>query len=259
MEVYANHDPNSPDPIAHLGFEKLAHLGAKNLDFYYGGHANNHIGVNTGNRKIFWSTEEQLWQNDTTHRYEPLVEKLLTICPSDRPKRQLTFFPFNEDYIPAKEDKLFDIVYSGSLAAHTDSWFDVITKFNYRFISFLNDGRVTNRNASYTDKLKIMAQSKMGVCHSGVSSLIGTQVKSRYFELAMAQTLILCLKDDYNVISQFFEPDKEFLYFENALDLEEKIRYILNNYGEFAPIVARAYTKCIENYTTRKFIEKYLI
>ncbi len=216
------------------------------------------VGVKSDKPSYFFSTEEQLWPQDTTSRFEPLVEKILTICPSDRPKRQLVFFPFNEYYIPKQEEKIFDVVYSGSLAAYTDSWFSVITKFNYRFISFLNDWRVTNRNASYVDKLKIMAQTKIGLCHSQVGSLIGTQVKTRYFELAMARTLILCLKDDYNVITNFFEPDKEFLYFENASDLEEKIKYILANYDEFAPMIERAHEKCKAEYTTRRFIEKYL-
>jgi spore maturation protein CgeB len=70
--------------------------------------------------------------------------------------------------------------------------------------------------------------------------------------------LILCKKDNWNIIEKWFEPNKEFLYFENEIDLENLITEILKNYDKYQIIINNAYNKAINNYTTRHFVEKYL-
>ena len=84
------------------------------------------------------------------------------------------------------------------------------------------------------------------------------QIKSRVFEAAFNKSLILCLKDPWNIIEMFFKPETEFIYFENEIDLAEKILYIKNNYKEFEHIIENAYQKAINNYTTQHFYKKYL-
>jgi spore maturation protein CgeB len=84
------------------------------------------------------------------------------------------------------------------------------------------------------------------------------QIKSRVFEAAFNKSIILCLKDPWNIIEMFFEPETEFIYFENEFDLVEKISYIKDNYNEFQPMIEKAYQKAVNNYTTQHFYEKYL-
>jgi hypothetical protein len=59
------------------------------------------------------------------------------------------------------------------------------------------------------------------------------------------------------VIENFFEPDKEFVYFEEG-KLQETIDKILANYNDYLPIIENAYQRAVREYTTKAFFEKYL-
>lgn len=83
------------------------------------------------------------------------------------------------------------------------------------------------------------------------------QLKSRAFEAALCRSLILCRRDPWNVIEKFFEPDKEFVYYESG-KLEEKIREILANWKKYEPIIENAHRKYMSEYTSKRFFEKYL-
>ena len=132
-----------------------------------------------------------------------------------------------------------------------------------------------------SDKLKILSQSKISVVHGLWRSLsaeghmqfprasenlafshldegIGPQVKSRMFEAAFSRCVILCQRDYWNPIELWFEPEKEFMYFDNEKDLDEKINYIINHYDEFDDMRINAYNKAINNYTTKHFVDRYL-
>lgn len=266
MEVYSNHIP-CEDPVNFLGFEKLAEQGyGKDCLFFYGGHANPKIFEKSDKLKYFFSTEEASWNSDTTHLYENEVEQIFTICPQaiiqGRPKRTLCFFPFNEEYIPEETEKQFDAIYTGSIDKHIADEINILPKFNYRLVGFSGDPRITNRGVSYLEKLKLISQSKIGICHSLTNNHSNEewseQCKSRYFECGVSKTIILCKRAGTNVISQFFTEGEDFLYFDNSADLEEKIAEIIKNYDKYKFLSENAYLKTINNYTTRKFIEKYL-
>lgn len=215
--------------------------------------------------------------------------KILTLCPytaASISNRIPIFFPFNEKYIKNEFNKTFDIVYSGHY--HSGMLPEFIKSIhdggiNYRVINSSNDIYTTNPNCSYLEKLELYSQSRITLCHNllfiGEHNIhrykqflnaesnsafayldhkIMPQIKSRVFEAAFNKSVILCLKDPWNVIEMFFEPEKEFIYFENEFDLVEKINYIKNNYNEFEPMVEQAYSRAINNYTTQHFYEKYL-
>lgn len=83
------------------------------------------------------------------------------------------------------------------------------------------------------------------------------QLKSRAFEAALCHSLILCRRDQFNIIENFFEPEKEFVYYEPG-KLEEKIREILSNWSVYELVIENAHKKFLAEYTTEKFFEKYL-
>ena len=70
--------------------------------------------------------------------------------------------------------------------------------------------------------------------------------------------MILCRRDPFYIIERYFEPGKEFVYFEDN-NLEETIQNILNNYGLYEKVIERAYKRAVNNYTTKKFAENYLM
>jgi hypothetical protein len=259
MKVIKNHS-NSEDPINYLNFEKFESIGGDYL-FFYGGHPHDSVRENPSLKKYFFSTEEQSWDLDTTDNNLHYLDKIFTICPPEitgRNKREYVFFPFPEEFIPTTFNKIYDVIYTGSAQGeHVDEIVNTINKFNYRFISFNYERFVTNFSVSYFDKIKFISESKIDVIHNLTGN--GTpQIKTRAFEAAFCKSLILCKKDNWNIIEKWFEPNKEFLYFENEIDLENLITEILKNYDKYQIIINNAYNKAINNYTTRHFVEKYL-
>ena len=83
------------------------------------------------------------------------------------------------------------------------------------------------------------------------------QLKSRVFEAAFGRSLILCKRDPFNVIERYFEPDKEFIYYDDT-NLESKITEILKNFSKYEKVIDNAYNKAVDNYTVTKFVDTYL-
>ena len=50
------------------------------------------------------------------------------------------------------------------------------------------------------------------------------------------------------------EPEKEFIYFENAEDLYNKIKMVLNDWGDYQDVIESAYNRSMQ-YTTNRFVE----
>ena len=83
------------------------------------------------------------------------------------------------------------------------------------------------------------------------------QLKSRIFEAAFCRSLILCKKDNFNVIETYFTPNEEFIYYEEG-KLVQTVNKILVNYDTYLPVVEKAFKRAISQYTTSAFFEKYL-
>jgi hypothetical protein len=85
------------------------------------------------------------------------------------------------------------------------------------------------------------------------------QLKTRFAEAAIAKTLMLVRKDPWNLVEIWYEPNKEFVYYEDG-KLEEKVREILSEWptGKYQKIIDAAYDRTIKEYTTEAFFEKHL-
>jgi len=212
------------------------------------------------------------------------ADQILTLCPYTAElfdNRTFVFFPFSEDWIPEQQEKIIDVSYFGSIDT-VPSWSsyiqNVFTKYNFRFGHY-NMGNVPR--CSYQDKLKMLSQSKIAVVHglwkapsnSGHTDFprasenfafkhlnkgVGPQVKSRMFEAAFSRCVILCQKDEWNVIENWFTPGKEFIYFTDEQDLDNKINHIVNHYDEFDDMRNNVYNRAVNNYTTKHFVDRYL-
>jgi hypothetical protein len=214
--------------------------------------------------KILLWFEEQTHDIDTTDSAVPHVDKILTILNPEvskrTAKRQSAFYPTNEEIteIFSHSEKKYDVIYTGySFFPLVDTIVNAMQGSNYRWVSFGGDSRTTDTNITYIEKLKLIAESKIDVCHGQTSH--GTpQTKSRYFEAAFCRSLILMHKDQWNLIEEWFVPDVDFIYWENEEDLRQKIKHISENYQDYLHIVDNAYNKAMSEYTTEKFVEKYI-
>ncbi len=210
-------------------------------------------------------------------------------------KRVPIFFPVHEKYIPKKTTKTIDVIYSGHIISkELLGELLQLQKFNYAVISNSDHPIVNYRSVSYEEKMKLYAKSKITLVHNIMykpyfhrivnvwlspsfrenqafkqipppwrfwevftKQIYIPQLKSRVFEAAMTKSLILCRRDDFNVIENYFVPDKEFVYYEPG-KLQESIQHILANYSKYERIAERAYNRAIKEYTVKAFVNKYL-
>lgn len=246
------------------------------------------------NNKIIYLEQEEPnrffsdvgWFND--FEFDNRFDRVLSICPYttdwyhkvDKANHINVFMPIK--FQPQQEIKLYDICFAGHIySGHIENDLLAIKDFNYRIVSNTDHPMTTNKSVSQDQKLQIIAQSKISLVHnllyptdehiknvkkidrwqenSAFSRLdegIVPQIKGRVFEAAMCKSLILCQRDPWNVIERFFEPEKEFIYYEKGRG-KEKITKILANYEKYLPVIEAAYQRNL-NYTTEKFYHQYL-
>jgi glycosyltransferase involved in cell wall biosynthesis len=250
------------------------------------------------NKIVYLETEEPNrffsdgWFNHL--EFDPYFRQVFSICPYtceylnakyNNQIRTPVFIPFNEKTAPQDPmEKLYDVIYTGHLwvGGEVQRIANAIIQFNYRLVANSDDPRATNRNVSNVDKLRLVAQSKISVVHNllflsddhvrnairnapgneaftfAESHKIAPQIKGRVFEAAFCRSLILCLRDPFNVIEQFFAPEEEFVYYDEG-SLAEKITEILSNYEKYEEVIENAYQRAINEYTVSKFVDKYLV
>jgi hypothetical protein len=80
------------------------------------------------------------------------------------------------------------------------------------------------------------------------------QFKVRTHEIATCKSLILCYKDEWNLIEDFYEPGKDFIYFSDFKQLDELLIDVNNNFDKYKPIIENAYNK-VQNYSVEKIFE----
>jgi len=216
------------------------------------------------------------------------ADTILTLCPYTsalHDKSTLVFFPFNEALIPQRGNKHIDIAYFGSpmpsKVVQWDKYMSILAQYNYRYGHY-NAGNM--RGCTYMDKIITLSETKLALVHGlcnvqqrfvpQYKASLGAaenkafdridegylpQIKSRMFEAAFTKAVMLCQHDPFNPIENFFEPDEEFVYFYNAEDLSDKIKELLDNDSLREQIAERAYERAINNYTTRHFVNNFLL
>ena len=211
-------------------------------------------------------------------------------------RRIPVFFPFDREAIPAIRAKDIDIVYTGHIIAKPILRdIKVISNFNYRLVSNTKNKLVTDFGVGYQEKINLISRSKITLVHNLLyptfqhlkevwkypswqnnlafkclpqssdwlqfflnrKNMVVPQLKSRAFEAAFSRSLILCKRDPFNIIENFFDPGEEFVYFDDG-ELKDRIADILLNYEKYLPIIKRAHLKAVSLYTTEAFFNKYL-
>lgn len=112
-------------------------------------------------------------------KYDTYFYKILTVCPYTEEwlnkiqgvkRRELVFIPINEEKIPPKTEKKYDIIYVGNITSREIKRnLNILRKFNYRFVARSENKYVTNRDVSYKEKMKLLSESKIGLVHGMLS------------------------------------------------------------------------------------------
>ena len=175
---------------------------------------------------------------------------------------------------------------------------NAISNFNYKFITLgsrywhpnesLEDGdslitKITDCNIATFEKWEILSKTKVvpivnnlflkddkiknikslegwedNKVFSSLDDRIMAQVKPRIIEAAFFKVLMLAKRDPWNAIEYFYEPEKEFLYYDEEKELPGLIEHISNNWSDYRHIVDNAYDKAMKNYTTEAVLERMI-
>lgn len=255
--------------------------------------------------RLEFEEPNKFFLGDRQDGYDCDFHKVFTLCPYTAEwmnarqgvqRREPIFFPFNELYTPARQDKAYDVIYTGHIVAKPVLRdVEILSRFNYRFVSNSSHPLVTDHRASYEQKMDLIAKTRITLVHNllypkpyhllniwrypgwrshGAFSQIPAplnvasyfrhradmmvpQLKSRVFEAAFGRSLILCKRDPFNVIERYFVPGEEFAYYEQGR-LEETIRGILASYSHYEAVAERAFERAQREYSTRAFFDKYI-
>jgi hypothetical protein len=79
------------------------------------------------------------------------------------------------------------------------------------------------------------------------------QFKSRVMEIASCKSLIICKKDPWNLINDFFIENQEYISFETFDELNDIIKDVRDNFIKYQPIIERAFLKQ-RKYTVEKIL-----
>jgi len=191
----------------------------------------------------------------------------------------------------ANSRKKFDIVYAGLI--HDDEiagYVQAIKSFNYVFTSIpaynrihTVDSLITHNNIPNTGKWTVMSATKLAIIQNNLYLLpeqinsvkrlpnweankafshldtrVIPQLKSRTVESALCRNLMLVKRDHWNVIENWFKPNEDFIYFDDAEDLRQKTKELLEKYEskEIQAIVDSAYNKVVKYYNTKYLFER---
>ena len=80
------------------------------------------------------------------------------------------------------------------------------------------------------------------------------QFKVRTHEITSSKSLMLVKKDPWNLIEDFYEPEKEFIYFEDFTELKDIISDLSNNVEKYEGIIENAYRR-YQDYTVEKIYQ----
>lgn len=131
--------------------------------------------------------------------------------------------------------------------------------FNLIHVSFKHLLNFHKYNRKYPQKLNLVSDIPIkGIIPNFPWFGVLPQFKTRVHEAAISKTINLVYKDKWGVVEDYYEPDKEFIYFSSLEELPKKIDYILANWekAEIQNIVERAYEKS-KRYTTQNFVSCY--
>jgi spore maturation protein CgeB len=277
-----------------LNIEAFSKSLDDNISFFYGMSFSRNFALDnviSNNKSVYLNIEEPngffVQPYDT---YNTRFDKIFTICPYTRDwlnqkeksnKRVETFYPIHKQYIPKKQEKIYDVIYAGSIL---DGWIKNIIvelkKYNSAIVSHSKSKLVTHYNLKNEKKLNIYAKSKMAIVHNclflsdahiqmimsqsdwnkneafkHIDKKVCPQLKSRLFEAAMTRNIILCKRDYWNIIERYFVPGEDFLYFDSDEDLNKLIQEISVNYYKYEHIAENAFNKFFDKYTTDNFVD----
>lgn len=205
-------------------------------------------------------------------------------------------YAYDEFQVPTTnvyDEKIYDVFFCGNI--HSDmhvNMLNIIKDFNYNFYtagftrvagnlcaptgvnvphkqiwSTIRKSKmsiVTNLlfiDAIHSSNIKQFDDYKDNEAFSEIDNIDSSrpvpQLKTRLFEAVFNKSLVLARHDYWNIIEKWFEPETEFIYYDED-NLAEIINDVNNNFDKYIPIIERAYERAVKNYGTDSLM-KYIL
>lgn len=168
---------------------------------------------------------------------------------------------------------------------HIDA-IDVMSNFNYKFITSQQNTwmhhpyeyqKCTHVGLTTPDKLKEVSKTRASLTFNKLYVSPNTrynpgfennklrafdyfqygilpQFKVRTHEIATCKSLILCHRDPWNLIEDFYESGKHFVYFDTFGELTDILHDIEINFDRYYPIIENAYNE-VKKYSVENIFE----
>lgn len=235
------------------------------------------------------------WINHDNRKFafeqEKLCEKIFCLCPFFAKKRNETlgtqkykevFFPFSKNKIPINKEKNFDLIY---ISNSNPPWIHELRKLKDFKICILGatNPLSTHSSPTYESKIDLISRSKVCIVHNEyylrpshnnildnekefeelkkyieVRNFKTTQHKSRVMDAAFCRSMMLCKKDEFNIIENIFKEKNNFLYFDD-FNIIDTILETINNYSKYKEMVDTTFDFALNNYTTEQFYNKFIL
>ena len=193
------------------------------------------------------------------------------------------------------DTKKYDAIFYGSICVKThEKIVEKISSFDYNFTTYGTSfwrpnepvnvhslaSKITKTNISTREKWQLLSETKIvpivnhlflhddqienikkydrwqdNKAFSHLEEKIACQVKPRIVEAGFFKMLMLVKKDPWNAIEYFYEPETEFLYYEDEDELPKMIKEISSNWDKYKFIVDNAYKRAVNNYTTEAVLD----
>lgn len=197
-------------------------------------------------------------------------------------------FPYSKkcfEHIDYSAEKSYDVMYMGHLMAHEHyQMIQIMKQYKYIHASISNvpnpNFQPTHINIGSKEKWELLSKSKVSIAMNlapiypnhidsiskypnwsenqafkDLSSGYIPQFKPRVIESMICKTLVLVKYDQWNVIENWFTPNKHFMYWYTLEDLFYKLYHVIHNYKLYQPIVDAAYEK-VQEYEIEKIYNK---
>lgn len=217
-----------------------------------------------------------------THTYTicPYTAKWLTersnikATPIAFPYKSLCF-----DEVPVN-DKSIASMYMGTIMCQQhEEVLDVIRRRTHAISSLYPHPKLTHCKISSHEKWMLLGKAKSNVIinmcpissshiawilqndlsdHGAFDNIYSgfiPQFKPRTIESMVCKAVCLVKKDPWNVIENWFEPDKHFLYWETYEELDNLIENIDSNYEDYSDIINNAYEE-VKKYEILNIFER---
>jgi len=179
-------------------------------------------------------------------------------------------FPFRGSCFDELDtNKTLDVIYMGTMMCqeHADI-IELMKPYNYNFASIYPAGNPTMCNVSSQEKWQTLAKTKASVAinmcpleehhinyiksnehwhkieaFNNMKYGYMPQFKPRVIEAMCTKTVNLVKRDPWNVIENWFEEGKHFVYWDDISDLQAKMKDVTENYHNYESMVESAYER----------------